>query len=104
MTIAVDLGRKATKPTKTNQHKSKLYNRLRVKRTKKLKDLGIHRTSKCQASQSVDGIPRNRRFKRTTRQTDEQVTNLDSVVVNLSSAELTESEKSLLSKGLNFCP
>ena len=60
--------------------------------------------SRNQASQSVDGkLPRNRRFKRTTRQTDEQVTNLDSVVVNLSSAELTESEKSLLSKGLNFC-
>ena len=60
--------------------------------------------SRNQASQSVDGkLPRNRRFKRTTRQTDEQVTNLDSVVVNLSSAELTESEKSLFSKGLNFC-
>ena len=44
------------------------------------------------------------RFKRKTRQTAEQATNLDSVVVNLSSAELTESEKSLLSKGLNFCP
>ena len=62
-------------------------------------------TSECQASQSVDGkLPRNRRLKRTTRQTDEQVTNLDSVVGNLSSAKLTESEKSLLSKGLNFCP
>ena len=39
-----------------------------------------------------------------SRQTDEQVTNLDSVVVNLFSAELTESEKSLLSEDLNFCP
>ena len=67
--------------------------------------MGIHRTSECQASQSGDGkLPRSRRFKRKTRQTDEQATNLDSVVVNLSSAELTESEKSLLSKGLNFCP
>ena len=91
--------------TEANQHKSKLYNRLRAKRCKKLKDLGIHRTSECQASQPVDGkLPRNRRFKRTSRQTDEQVTNLDSVVVNLSSAELTESEKSLLSKGLKFLP
>ena len=70
-----------------------------------MKDFRIHRTSECQASQFVDGkLPRNRRFKRTTRQTDKQVTNLESVVVNLSSAELTESEKSLLSKGLNFCP
>ena len=78
---------------------------MHAKRSKKLKDLGIHRTSECQASQSVDGkLPRNRRFKRTTRQTDEQVTNLDSVVVNFSSAKLTESEKSLLSKCLNFCP
>ena len=67
--------------------------------------MGIHRTSECQASQSGDGkLPRSRRFKRKTRQTDEQATNLDSVVVNLSSAELKESEKSLLSKGLNFCP
>ena len=88
-----------------NQYKSKLYNRLHAKRSKKLKGLGIHRTSECQASQSGDGkLPRSRRFKRTTRQTDKQATNLDSVVVNLSSAELTESEKSLLSKGLNFCP
>ena len=88
-----------------NQHKSKLYNRLHAKRSKFLKGLGIHRTSECQASQSGDGkLPRSRRFKRKTRQTDEQATNLDSVVVNLSSAELTESEKSLLSKGLNFCP
>ena len=75
------------------------------KSSKKLKDLGIHRTSESQAGQSVNGKPpRNRRFKHTTGQTDKQVTNLNSVVVNLSSPELTESEKSLLSKGLNFCP
>ena len=52
--------------------------------------VGIHKTAECQASQYVYGkLPRNRRFKRTTRKTDQQVTNLDSVVVNLSSAELT---------------
>ena len=50
--------------TEANQHKSKLYNRVCHKRSEKLKDLGIHRTSECQASQSVDGkLP-------STRQTD----------------------------------
>ena len=85
-----------------NQHKSKLYNRLRAKRSKKLKDLGIHRSSECQASQSDDcKLHRNKRFKCTARQTDKQVTNLDSFVVNLSSAKL---QKSLLSKGQIFLP
>ena len=32
------------------------------------------------------------------------MSNLDSAVVNLSSVDLTASEKALLSKGLNICP
>ena len=47
--------------TEANQHKSKLYNRVCTKRSEKLKDLGTHRTSECQASQSVDGkLPTSR--------------------------------------------
>ena len=48
--------------------------------------------------------PRNRRFKRRTRPSKNGEKGSDNFVVNLSSHDLTESEKSLLSKGLGVRP
>lgn len=47
---------------------------------------------------------RNRRFKRRTRTENNVENDKGTFVVNLSSKELSEPEKALLSKGLSFCP
>ena len=47
---------------------------------------------------------RNRRFRRPKGKKNTEKHKDDKVVVNLSSVELSESESSLLSKALGFCP
>ena len=72
---------------------------------KKLKSLGVPETSNIASPQEKESRkPRNRRFTRPSahKNTGRQVN--DNVVVNLSSVELTQPEKALLSRGLGFCP
>ena len=47
---------------------------------------------------------RNRHFRRAKGKKNTEKHKYDKVVVNLSSVELSESQSSLLSKGLGFCP
>ena len=78
---------------------------LTKKRNKKLKSLGVPETSNIAPPLEKESRkPRNRRFTRPSarKNTNRQVN--DNVVVNLSSVELTQPEKALLSRGLGFCP
>ena len=91
--------------SKLNVQSLKLDERLTRKRQKKLNALGVCSTAAVTPITSAKNKkPRNRRFKRRTRPPKNKEKGSDNYVVNLLSHDLTESEKSLLSKGLGFCP
>ena len=91
--------------SKLNVQSLKLGERLTRKRQKKLNALGVRSAAAVTPITSAKNKkPRNRRFKRRTRPPKNGEKGSDNFVVNLSSHDLNESEKSLLSKGLGFCP
>ena len=76
-----------------------------AKREKKLKALGVQQTSSSLSNTVFESKKkRNRRFRRQKGKKNIEKHKDDKLVVNLSSVELSESESSLLSKGLGFCP
>ena len=78
---------------------------LTKKRNKKLKSLGVPDPSNIASPQENESRKhRNRRVTRpSARKNTDRLVN-DNVVVNLSSVELTQPEKALLSRGIGFCP
>ena len=74
--------------------------KLDEKQESKFKRDGVNKISTPNVPSNNTKRKRRRRFKR-RKATKTDTTN---IVVNLSSKELTDSEISLLSKGLNFCP
>ena len=91
--------------SKLNVQSLKLGERLTRKRQKKLNALGVRSAAAVTPITSAKNKkPRNRRFKRSARPPKTGEKGSDNFVVNLSSHDLNESEKSLLSKGLGFCP
>ena len=91
--------------SKLNVQSLKLGERLTRKRQKKLNALGVRSAAAVTPITSAKNKkPRNRRFKRRARPPKNGEKGSDNFVVNLSSHDLNESEKSLLSKGLGFCP
>ena len=83
----------------------KKENHLSAKREKKLKALGVQQSSSPISNTALESKKkRNRRFRRQKGKKNTEKHKDDKVVVNLSSVELSESESSLLSKGLGFCP
>ena len=80
-------------------------NHLTAKREKKLKALGVQQSSNPLSKTAFESKKkRNKRFRRPKGKKNTEKQKDDKVVVNLSSVELSESETSLLSKGLGFCP
>ena len=91
--------------SKLNVQSLKLGERLTRKRQKKLNALGVRSAAAVTPITSAKNKkPRNRRFNRRARPPKNGEKGSDNFVVNLSSHDLNESEKSLLSKGLGFCP
>ena len=78
-------------------------NHLTANREKKLKALGVQQSSNPLSKTALESKKkRNRRFRRPKGKKNTEKQKDDKVVVNLSSVELSESETSLLSKGLGF--
>ena len=76
-----------------------------AKPEKKLKAIGVQQTSSSLSNTALESKKkRNRRFRRQKGKKNTEKHKDDKLVVNLSSVELSESESSLLSKGLGFCP
>ena len=87
------------------QEVSNEENHLTTKREKNLKALGVQQSRNPLSETALESKKkRNRRFRRPKGKKNTEKHNDDKVVVNLSSVELSESDSSLLSKGLGFCP
>ncbi|MCG8049354.1 MAG: hypothetical protein N0E48_27815, partial [Candidatus Thiodiazotropha endolucinida] len=90
---------------KVQRRVQKEEHRLQAKREKKLKALGVYTiVSSATGTTTETKTRRNRRFIRKSKGSHTDNKKKDVTVINLSSVELSDSEKSLLSKGLGFCP
>ena len=84
-------------------HREEIH--LLAKREKKLKALCVKQTSSSLSNTALESRKkRNRRFRQQKGKKNTEKHKDDKLVVNLFSVELSESESSLLSKGLGFCP
>ena len=79
-------------------------NHFLAKLKKKLKALCVRQSSSLLSNKALESKKkRNIRFRRQKGKKNTEKNKDDKVVVSLSSEELSESEPSLLSKGLGFC-